>query len=100
MMIARYTRVEKSEMKCRFGRVGGVRGKNGPRIRNLHGRLWGDVSGLHGPGTHPYQSKFSAPRGGVNFCKVLEQVKSYSPHLLPASGDDFENFPVVKTFWT
>ena len=41
MVITRYTRGEKPELKCRFGCVGGVYGKNGPRIRNFHGRLWG-----------------------------------------------------------
>ena len=39
MVITRYTRGEKSELKCRFGCVGGVRGKNGPRIRHLLGRF-------------------------------------------------------------
>jgi len=100
MVITRYTRGEKPELKCRFGCVGGVYGKNGPRIRNFHGRLWGICLAYMVLGPILTSLSFRRRGGGVNFCKVLEQVKSYSPHLLPASGDDFENFPVVKTFWT
>ena len=70
IVITRYTEVEKSEIKCRFGCVGGVWDKNGPRIRNLHGSLWGDMFSLSGPGTHPYLTKFSAPRGEVVFATL------------------------------
>jgi len=32
------------------------------------------------------------------FYKVVEEVKSYTTHSLPASGDDFWIFPSLKKF--